>query len=229
MAPPPRLAMFDCDGTLVDSQQAIVAAMVAACAAFDLPVPSTTSILRVVGLPIEAGLAALLPEHGPRMHGRVIDFFRARARERHGLREQSDEPLYPGVVAVLEALGEAGVLLGIATGKPRRGLLATLDRHTLGHHFVTLKTADDGPGKPNPDILLAAMAEVGVAAENTVMIGDTSFDMAMARSAGTHALGVAWGYHPSDELVAAGASHVVETGGGLLLVARQLLRIGVVE
>jgi phosphoglycolate phosphatase len=218
-----RLAMFDCDGTLVDSQRPIIESMAAACAAFGLPVPPPAAVLRVVGLPIEAGLAALLPEHGPELHAQVIDFFRARARARHGQRDARDEPLYPGVVEVLEALGAAGILMGIATGKPLRGLLQTLERHGLGHHFVTLKTADDGPGKPNPDILLAAMAEVGSLGQHTVMIGDTSFDMEMARGAGAHALGVAWGYHPPDELVAAGASHVVGTGDELLIALRRLL------
>ncbi len=97
----------------------------------------------------------------------------------------------------------------MATGKARRGLLAVLEQHGLETRFATLQTADVGPGKPHPAMLERAMAEVGVAPSDTVMIGDTSFDMLMARSAGASAIGVSWGYHPVAELEAAGAHSIV--------------------
>ena len=116
----------------------------------------------------------------------------------------------------LEALDRPEVLLGIATGKARRGLLSSLALHDLADHFVTLKTADDGPGKPHPGILESAMAEVGVGAEDTVMVGDTVFDVRMARNARAQAVGVSWGYHEADELSAAGAAHVIDCFEDLL-------------
>ncbi len=108
------------------------------------------------------------------------------------------------------------MLLGIATGKARRGLIGSLERHDLSGHFVTLKTADDGPGKPHPGILEGAMAEVGVGATETVMVGDTVFDIQMARNAQTRSLGVSWGYHEADELAAAGAARVIDSFEDLL-------------
>jgi phosphoglycolate phosphatase len=114
------------------------------------------------------------------------------------------------VAAALEALDSAGCLLGIATGKARRGLLATLERHGLGSRFVTLQTADSNPGKPHPAMLLRAMAETGADPDRTVLVGDTSYDMEMARRAGARAVGVAWGYHDRRELEAAGADRIVE-------------------
>ena len=119
------------------------------------------------------------------------------------------EPLYEGIAEAITALDADGWLLGVATGKSDRGLLRVLDHHGLRHHFVTLQTADRHPSKPHPSMLETAMAEAGAAPETTVMIGDTSFDMQMAAAAGAHALGVAWGYHPPEELMAAGAAQVV--------------------
>ena len=122
-----------------------------------------------------------------------------------------DEPLFPGVREILAKLDRPEILLGIATGKNRRGLLHSLEQHGLTKHFAVLKTADDGPGKPHPEILERAMAELGVPAAQTVMIGDTVYDMALARNAGAEAIGVAWGYHEAEELMAAGAGCIVES------------------
>jgi phosphoglycolate phosphatase len=122
-----------------------------------------------------------------------------------------DEPLYPGVRETLALLNRPEVCLGIATGKSRHGLVSSLGRHDLNELFVTLQTADDGPGKPHPEILQRAMSEVGTEPEQTVVIGDTSYDMEMAANAGVRALGVAWGYHGAEELRASGAAHVVES------------------
>jgi phosphoglycolate phosphatase len=204
-----RLAVFDCDGTLVDSQNAIVAAMGYACERCGVPVPAAEAVRRVVGLPLREAIARVTPDSDGAEHDRLTEHFRVAFTDIR--RSGADfEPLYPGAREAIEALAGAGFLLGIATGKSRRGLVATLERHGLSGSFVTLKTVDDGPGKPRPDILLAAMAESGVRPDRTVMIGDTSYDMLMARAAGARALGVAWGYHAPAELLASGAERVAE-------------------
>ena len=205
----PRLAVFDLDGTLVDSQHMIVAAMGEAFQASNLAVPPTEAVRRVVGLSLGPAIAHLAPGLDAAglgaLEGRYKDAFFA-------LREAGEaELIFDGAVQALDALAVAGWDLGIATGKSARGLEATLDRFDLAGRFVTLQTADRGPGKPAPDMLLRAMDEAGAEAGATVMIGDTSFDMAMAKAARVAALGVTWGYHQEHELVAAGAARVIAT------------------
>lgn len=204
-----RLAVFDCDGTLVDSQHNIIAAMTAAFRAQGLADPSPSAVRGVVGLHLSEAVGRLLPasraESEPAVSQSYIDAYRT-------LRERPDheEPLYPGALRTLEALERAGVILAIATGKGRRGLEVTLDRHGLRNRFVVLKTADDGPGKPDPSILLDAIAETGSEPGLTAMIGDTVYDVKMARAARTYAVGVAWGYHAPSDLHAAGAHHIAD-------------------
>jgi len=206
---PLRLAVFDCDGTLVDSQQMIVAAMTAAWRACGIGDPTPERVRRVVGLQLVEACAALLPEADRTQHERVaecyVEAFRALRHD-----PAIEEPLYPGVRTALETLDRMGVMLGIATGKGRRGLISTLERHGLAGYFVVLKTADDGPGKPSPHILLAAMAEAGATPETTAMIGDTTYDIRMALAAAARAVGVSWGYHPPAELAAVGAHRVID-------------------
>jgi phosphoglycolate phosphatase len=118
--------------------------------------------------------------------------------------------LYPGVREALTGLArQPEVVLGVATGKSRKGLAAVLEREGLGDLFVTLQTADTHPSKPHPAMLLAAMAEAGADAHRTLMIGDTTYDIGMARDAGARAIGVAWGYHPVEHLAAAGAHRIL--------------------
>jgi phosphoglycolate phosphatase len=208
-----RLAVFDCDGTLVDSANNIVACMAVAFAAHGLPAPLDGAVRRVVGLSLETAVAALVPQAEAALHLRLADsykdaFFELRNRPH-------SEPLYPGAVAAIEALEAAGFLLGVATGKSQRGLRAVLERHGLLHRFVTLQTADVAAGKPHPEMLHRAMAETGADRLDTVMIGDTSYDIQMAANAKVTGLGVAWGYHPPDELAACGAQAIAEDFAGL--------------
>ena len=122
------------------------------------------------------------------------------------------EPLYPGAREAILSLGaREDCMLGIATGKSQRGVRAILEHHDLLSHFSTIMTADDAPSKPDPGMLVNAMRETGAAPHDTVMIGDTSYDMEMARAAGVRAIGVNWGYHAPDLLERSGAHRVVET------------------
>ena len=204
-----RLAVFDCDGTLVDSQHSIVACMKAAFGAAGLTLPEAEAVRRVVGLPLADGVGRLAPLLAAGECARVAELYKQAFLD---LRASApmEEPLFPGVRDLLDTLEGEGVLLGVATGKGQRGLRITLDQHGLLGRFVTLQTADDAPGKPNPAMLRQAMAAVGAEPSQTAMIGDTTFDILMARNAGTAAIGVAWGYHPPAELHAAGAHPVVE-------------------
>jgi phosphoglycolate phosphatase len=205
-----RLILFDFDGTLVDSQRAILAAMAQAFAAHDLPAPAPAAVRRIVGLKLELAVARLLPDPADdELAHRVADSYR---KVYFTLRQRPDfeEPLFPGVHEGLQHLNTPQVCLGIATGKSRRGLLACLDRHGIRAHFATLQTAEDGPSKPHPEIVHLAMAEVGVGPAETVLIGDTTYDMEMAGKAGVAAIGVAWGYHGAMELRASGAERIVE-------------------
>lgn len=209
-----KLAVFDCDGTLVDSVGTIAACMTEAFGCVGAPAPEAARVRRVVGLPLDVAIARLAPDLASTVHTRIrdgyVDAFGARR-----LADALDEPLYPGTLELLEAWAADGWLLGIATGKGRRGLEATLGRHGLMPHFCTLQTADRVVGKPAPDMVLAAMAETGAEARDTVVIGDTSYDMEMARSAGAAAVGVAWGYHDADELRRAGAMVIVDDWAAL--------------
>jgi phosphoglycolate phosphatase len=203
-----RLVMFDCDGTLVDSQHLIVAAARQAFVAHGLEPPSAAAVHAVIGLSLEAAFAVLHP--GSELAERLLLVESYRSAWRALRADGVHEPLYPGALGVLRALERQGHLLGIATGKSRPGLLQVLEHHGLTALFVSLQTADRHPSKPHPGMLEEAMRETGSAPGATLMIGDTSFDMAMAAAAGVGAVGVAWGYHPVGDLRAAGASAILE-------------------
>jgi phosphoglycolate phosphatase len=211
MTHPFRLIVFDFDGTLVDSLQFIVTAMSRAFEDQGFEAPAPSAVRRIVGLRLEDAAARLLPDSSDTDTAeRVAGAYRAAFQDMRA-RNLIDEPLYPGVRETLTLLNRPEVCLGIATGKSRRGLISSLERHDLSELFVTLKTSDDGPGKPHPEILHRAMADVGAEPEETVVIGDTSYDMEMAGNAGVSALGVAWGYHGAEELRASGAAEVAES------------------
>jgi phosphoglycolate phosphatase len=200
------LIVFDVDGTLVDSQSVILAAQRATFAAHGLEAPTRERSLSVVGLSLIEAFTALVGEDGPAqaMAATYRDAFNAlRTDPAH------HEPLFPGAADLLaELAARPAVSLGIATGKSRRGVTHLLEREGWRDLFQTIQTADDAPSKPHPAMLLQAMAETGRAPGDTVMIGDTSFDMAMARAAGATAIAATWGYHPIAQLEAAGAQHL---------------------
>ena len=210
-----KLIVFDCDGTLVDSQHMICAAMQRAYDAHDIVCPPRETVLSIVGLSLREAFDTL----GRDATGFPVDSMIERYKEaffdlRHSPAHQ--EPLYPGARDSILSLSARGdCVLGIATGKSQRGVRAILTHHDLLSHFTTIMTADDAPSKPDPGMLLNAMRETGAQPRDTVMIGDTSYDMEMARAAGVTAIGVNWGYHAPEMLHASGAHQVIETFDGL--------------
>ena len=205
-----RLVIIDCDGTLVDSQHNIVAAMEMAFSRNNLAVPDARTLRRTVGLSPSVAMAELHPCGNFGIRTSLVEDYSQAFR---ALRNQPDhdEPLFHGAAEAITALDEAGYLLGVATGKSQRGLRLTLARFDLASRFVTLQTADDAPSKPHPGMVENAMAEAGAAPDETVVIGDTTFDMEMAVNAGVRAIGVAWGYHEVDELRVTGAHVVIDS------------------
>lgn len=199
-----KLAIFDCDGTLVDSGATIYKALTASFEANDYEVPSPSASRRVIGLSLVEAMAALLPEANAQDHQRLAEDYK---RAFLTLRTAGDvqEPLFDGVLELLHSLEANGWLLGVATGKSDRGLKHCLERHDIHARFVSLQTADRHPSKPHPSMVEAAIAEAGAAPQTTIVIGDTSFDMAMAVAAGARGIGAGWGYHETAELIAAGA------------------------
>jgi len=210
-----RLAVFDCDGTLVDGQAAVCDAMDAAFAAHGLPAPDRHLVRRSVGLSLPQAVRALLPDADETLQQGLDHAYRTAFRT---AREagQLVEPLYAGVRELLDALRDDGWLLGVATGKSDRGLEHCLATHGLSRHFVTLQTADRHPSKPHPAMLDAALFEAGALPQHAVMIGDTAYDMVMAVNARVRALGVDWGYHTPAELTEAGAEAVARDPRHLL-------------
>ncbi len=211
-----KLVLFDCDGTLIDSQHMIVAAMNHAFAKSGLAPLPRARVLSIVGLSLHQAVIALMPDAAPALVEAVSAGYRDafyELRSRHDL----SEPLFEGILPLLEALAARGdVLMGVATGKTQKGLQNVLQNHDLARFFVTLQTADDAPSKPHPGMIHNALVKTGVAARDTVMIGDTTYDVEMALAAGAYAVGVTWGYHPRSELVRAGAHHVLHDRTGLL-------------
>ncbi len=211
MAGIPTLLVFDCDGTLADSQHVITEAMQFAFLGAGLSAPERSRILRTVGLSLREAIAALIPDHGPALRDELARLFRERCTE---LRQVANapEPMFQGAASLLKALAEReGLFLGLATGKSRRGVMRIIEQNGLEGIFSTIQTADNAPSKPHPAMLFQAMTETGAEPETTVMIGDTSHDMLMAASANVHGIGVAWGYHTTAELRRAGAKQVVHS------------------
>jgi phosphoglycolate phosphatase len=204
-----RLAVFDCDGTLVDSGATIYAALKDTFRQRELAVPAPQIARRVIGLSLVEAMAELLPAADYEEHTELAEQYK---RNFTTLRAAGrvEEPLFEGVIELLDALEEDGWLLAVATGKSDRGLRHCLDLHGIHARFVSLQTADRHPSKPHPSMVEQAMADAGAAPDTTFVVGDTSFDMAMAAAAGALPIGAAWGYHEPHELLEAGAVAVAE-------------------
>lgn len=211
-----RLVVFDVDGTLVDSQGLIVASMTDAFEAVGLAAPARSQILSIVGLSLPVAIARLVASTVSRANiDQMVQAYKdsfVTHRAAHDSAKSS--PLFPGTRAMLERLhATPDVILGVATGKSRRGLDLLLEAYALGSLFETQQVADFHPSKPHPAMLHAALDETGVAADHAVMIGDTTFDMDMARAADMPFIGVSWGYHPAEHLKH--ATTILNDFGGL--------------
>jgi phosphoglycolate phosphatase len=217
-----KLAIFDCDGTLVDSGSTIFAALRLALEAHGRPVPPAREARRVVGLSLFEAFEMIVPGASVDEVDAMSATYR-RAFQDMRVRGEVEEPLFEGIAELIEAMVADGWALAVATGKSDRGLRHCLAAHGLGDRFVSLQTADRHPSKPHPAMALAAMAEAGAKPARTVMIGDTGWDMGCARGAGIGAIGVGWGYHDEAELLASGAQFVAAAPADVLAMATELI------
>ncbi len=209
------LAVFDIDGTLVDSRASILLAATEAARALGLPDPAYDRVRQIVGLSLPHALAVLEPE----LDAEALERFTAEFRASFGRMFDAghEEPLYPGAMDTLRRLHRDGWRLALATGQNRRGVARNLARQGWAELFVSSHCAEDGPGKPDPSMLVAAMTASGSAPANTVMIGDTSHDVVMALNAGVRPIGVTWGFHTEAELRAAGSHWVASAFDEVLI------------
>ena len=200
-----KLAIFDMDGTLVDSREVIQTAMVRAFEACGLTPPSYNETRQIVGLGLNEACQRLAPDYHdlPQLVSEYRSAFVAR-------RSDLDfrEPLYDGAIETLERLANDNWLIAMATGKSHAGIKAVFGMHPLAQYFDTIWCADDGPGKPHPFMCLEAMKALGAEADQSLIIGDAIFDMQMGRAAGIRSIGVSWGFGKSTELSDAGAHEV---------------------
>ncbi|MBA4805492.1 MAG: HAD-IA family hydrolase [Brevundimonas sp.] len=210
------LAVFDIDGTLVDSRASIHRAACEAAQVLGLPEPAYDRVRMIVGLSLPQALHTLEPQLTDAELAEFVAAFQASFRRMY--EAGHEEPLYPGVMEHLRRLHRDGWRLALATGQNRRGVARNLARQGWADLFLSSHCAEDGPGKPDPAMLHAAMAACDSAPSRTVMIGDTAHDHAMAVNAGVLPLGVAWGFHTVEEQRAAGARHVAGTFSELTVV-----------
>jgi phosphoglycolate phosphatase len=205
-----KLVLFDCDGTLVDSAGVIHDCMKRTFADAGLALPTDADTRQIIGLSLNVAIERLLAGRGFADIPGLVALYKDRGRP------DFHEALFEGISPMLEEMHRRDdLLLGMVTGKSRRGVSAVVATHRLDDLFVVVRTADDCPSKPNPEMVLECCAETGIEPAETVVIGDTAYDMEMALSAGARAIGVSWGYHDSERLLAAGAVEILRTPGEL--------------
>ncbi|WP_114391134.1 HAD-IA family hydrolase [Notoacmeibacter marinus] len=211
-----KLVLFDCDGTLVDGAGLICATMDATFAEHGLPLPSTRATRNVIGRSLDLAIAELLPQGAAADVPHLVREYKENYQRIRQTGQYTD-PLYEGIAELVAQLAARDdLLLGIVTGKSRRGVANVFATHGFGDHFVTVRTADDCPSKPHPAMVRECCAETGMEVADTLVIGDTVYDMEMAVSAGAHAIGVDWGYGAVDALRRAGAGAVLSHPDQLL-------------
>lgn len=206
--PSRRLAIWDIDGTLVDSREVIQTCMEAAFRETGLPPPDYDRTRKIVGLGLFEGCAVLAPPDIGRGQLDMLVMNYRNAFKSHRTSPGFRETLYDDAVETLEELRAEGWLMGIATGKSHNGLEALFATHPIRSFFDTVWCADDGPGKPHPFMIEQAMGAVGCHSGQSVMIGDAVHDIGMGRAAGVRTLGVSWGFGRADELDTAGADEI---------------------
>jgi phosphoglycolate phosphatase len=195
------LIVFDWDGTLMDSEAKIVRCMQAAAADVGIPDPGAEAIRDIIGLGLNEAMQVLFPEHASVHRAELVERYRQHFLEL----DNTDMPLFPGVPQGLTQLAEQGYLLAIATGKARRGLNRVLDETGMRHLFVSSRCADEAFSKPHPKMLEDILDETGIDTGRALMVGDTVYDMEMARNAKIAGLAVSYGVHARDRLLGCGA------------------------
>ncbi len=206
-----QLVIFDCDGALVDSQHLIYQAMATAFDRIGLAPPPRDIVRSVIGLSLVEAVTTCLPDQQDAGDPVAIASLYKAAFTELRADPANEEPLYPGTRETLQHLAnQPDTILAVATGKCQRGMTRLFEREGLGHFFQSVQTADEHPSKPHPSMITRAMELAGVDAHRTIMVGDTTYDIAMAVNAGVHAVGVSWGYHASEDLTATGAATVIE-------------------
>ena len=213
---PTKLAIFDCDGTLVDSGATIHRALDMSLRHHGHSCPPREEAQRVIGLSLVEAMKSLVPDAD---HDALAATYKEAFVDLHEKGEAVENP-YDGISDLLAAFVNEGWTLAVATGKSEKGLRHILDLHGWNDRFECLHTADRHPSKPNPSMVYSAMSDCYAEAKDTVMIGDTAHDMRMARNAGVGAIGVAWGYHPVLELEKSGAHAVAAKAEDVLTLAQ---------
>lgn len=204
-----KLALFDCDGTLVDSAALIHEVMARTFVAFGHPRPGIESTKSIIGLTLDIAIARM--QGKPHVDDEAVAMTAHYKKIYMDVRGEPgmDVPLFDGIKPVIAALAARDdILIGAVTGKSRRGLVSVLETHGFTPLFIVSRTADDCPSKPHPAMVTECCDETGMNAADTVVIGDAIYDMQMAKAAGAKAIGVSWGYASVDELIAAGADAI---------------------
>ncbi|MCP8882010.1 HAD-IA family hydrolase [Devosia sp. XJ19-1] len=215
--------MFDMDGTLIDTQALIAEHMATTFAEADLVVPTPAQVRRIIGLSLPQAMLQLLGSQDIETANQLAERYRAHYRDSL-VAAEGREGLFPGAREALHLLhGQAETVMGIATGKGLQGVHRLTQMHEIAKFFSTLQTPDHNPSKPHPGMMLRAMGETGADPSQTVIIGDTSFDMEMGKAAGTKTIGVTWGYHHADDLRGAGADILIESYDALAAAIDQVL------
>lgn len=203
-----RLVVFDLDGTLINSEALIIETVREAFGAVGQAIPTDHAIRSISGITAREAMGILAPGVEEDRIDVILNSYRTHYQQRAGL---AREPLFEGALAALDRLqAQPETILAVATGKGHAGAITLLERHDIIGRFNSIQTPAHNRGKPDPQMIETAMERAGIGREATVMIGDTSHDMKMARAAGVKALGVSWGYHETAELKAAGAHIVID-------------------
>lgn len=212
-----KLALFDCDGTLVDSGKLIHEVMIRTFVHHDMPEPSYDATKAIIGISLDSAIARIMgQDHIDERIAAMTHHYKSIYGDVRS-EPEFQEPLFDGIEEMMAALAaREKLLMGAVTGKSRKGLDLIIDTHGFHRTFFVTRTADDCPSKPHPAMVLECCRDAGVDPADTVVIGDAIYDMMMAKAAGAKAVGVSWGYGGVDDLRAAGADVIVHTPAEIL-------------